>query len=369
MPILLLALLTAAADPQPLAPVVVGADAAGKAEAPQLQSLAASSIARSRFQLLDLVDALDPERAAARGRSQKEAEAALAGAEKAYNDLDTQRAGKLADAAVKAFQQTDLSRTWPGYLRARVLKVACLAASEKPKTIKAELERLLAIAPDAELPPAQFAPDLLAFARRTRQAVQSRGDRLEVKTAPDGAEVWVDGRRRGLAPLTVRNLGPGEHLLTARFPGSAIFQQPVSGTVVANLEAASRSAAWAAVEKAAADRDAAIRAAGALAASTGAAQALLVLASRGDKPDAIALELLRVDAGGARVRAQVRGAVPSGQGLAAAASQWLDAALGPDQVQLVPPEAAAARPPPVPAVAAATAPPPPRPAGPGEPFA
>ena len=94
-----------------------------------------------------MVDALDPERAAARGRSRQEAEAALADAEKAYNDLDTQRAAKQADAAVKAFQQADLSQAWASYVHVRVLKVACLAANGQSKPARAELERVLAIAP------------------------------------------------------------------------------------------------------------------------------------------------------------------------------------------------------------------------------
>ena len=40
-----------------------------------------------------------------------------------------------------------------------------------------------------------------------------------MKSSPDGAEVWVDGKRRGVAPLTVRGLGPGDHHVTLRLPG------------------------------------------------------------------------------------------------------------------------------------------------------
>ena len=361
---LLLALLSAAPAGAPtLAPVVVGADAAGKAASAQLQSAAAAAIARSRFNPADVVYALDPDRAAARSRSRNDAEVALADAEKAYNDLDTQRAAKLVDAAAKGFLQADLSQAWAGYVRARVVKVACLAANGQAKPARAELERLLAVAPDADLPTAQFAPDLLALARRARGAATHADAKLEVKSSPDGAEVWVDGKRRGVTPLTVRGLGPGEHQLTLRLPGYAVSQQAASGSASVTLEPAARQSSWTALERAASDRGGLIKAAGAVAASAGATQVLLVTASRGDRPDSLSLEFVRADAGGGLIRATARGTVPV-EGLGAAASILLDRALGPDQApQLVPSEKLApgtTSGPPA-AVAAAVKPP-------GEPF-
>jgi PEGA domain-containing protein len=338
--LLLAALLSAAPAGAPtLAPVAVGADAAGKTAAGQLQSLAAAAIARSSsFAPVDVVDALDADHAADRARNRTSAETALVEAEKAYNDLDTQRAARLADAAVRTFFQSDLSRVWPGYVRARVLKVACLAANGQSKPARAELERLVASAPDAELPPAQFPPDLLAFARRARAAANRAEARLEVKSSPAGAEVWVDGKRHGVTPLTVRGLGPGDHQLTLRLPGYVLFQQAASGSVSATLEPASRHSTWTALERSASDRATLTKAAGALASSAGAAQVLLVVASRGDRPGSLSLDVARVDAGGGRIRAAAKGAVPV-EDLGAAASILLDRALGPDQApQLVPSE-------------------------------
>ena len=346
---LVLALLCAApADAPALAPVAVGADAPGEAAANQLQSLAAAAIARSRFTPADLVDALDPERAAARAKSRAGAEASLADAEKAYNDLDTQLAAKQADAAAKGFLQADLSQAWSAYVRARVLKAACLAANGQAKPARTELERLLAVAPDTELPAAQFAPDMLSFARRVRAASRAES-KLEVKSSPDGAEVWVDGKRRGVAPLTVRGLSSGEHQLTLRLPGYAVFQQAASGSASATLEPASRQSTWTALERTASNRAALAKAAGALASSAGAAQVLLVVASRGDRADSLSLEVVRADAVGGRTRATAKSSAPV-EGLGAAASILLDRALGPDQApQLVPadhpgPETAAGAP-------------------------
>jgi hypothetical protein len=137
-----------------------------------------------------------------------------------------------------------------------------------------------------------------------------------------------------------------------------VSQQAASGSAGVTLEPAARQSTWTALERAASDRAAVIKGAGSLAASAGAAQVLLVIASRGDRPDSLSLEVIRADADGSRLRATAKGSVPV-EGLGAAASILLDRALGPDQApQLVPSEKLTSGPPP--AVAAAMPP--------GEPF-
>ena len=42
---------------------------------------------------------------------------------------------------------------------------------------------------------------------------------LAVSSTPPGAEVWLDGKEVGAAPLTVSKVAPGEHLLALRSPG------------------------------------------------------------------------------------------------------------------------------------------------------
>jgi hypothetical protein len=357
-PALLWALLTAAAPPPtlagspaaraPLAVVVVGADPAARDEAPRLQGLAEAAAGQSeRFAPVDLVAALDPERESFRTRRARDGEAALEEAARAYNDLDTQRAHDRAAAAIKAFQDTDLSRTFPRLIAARVLKAASRFANGEVKPARKELEQILALDPDAALPPEFFPPDVLSFARKTRAALQSsRGVRLEVKTIPAGAEIWVDGRRQGPSPVLVVGLAPGDHLVTARAPGYAVEQQVASGSVTLTLRAASLHARWAALQQAAADASALPSAAAALAREVGAAQALLAVASQAARPEAVAVEVTRLDARTAAPRARTRGTVPTGPGLSAAWSGLLSGALGADDASVA---LAAAAPPPLPA--------------------
>ena len=50
---------------------------------------------------------------------------------------------------------------------------------------------------------------------------------LQVASEPGGARVWIDGEFRGVAPLTVPNMSPGEHVVTVR-SGSG---DPINRTV------------------------------------------------------------------------------------------------------------------------------------------
>lgn len=353
-PALLWALLSAAppapAGPAgarvPLAVVVVGTDPAAQDEAPRLQGLADAAAGKSaRFEPQDMVTALDPERESFRRRRTRDGEQALEEAVKAYNDLDTQRGDERAAAAIKAFQDTDLSRTFPKLISARVLRAACRFANGEVKSVRKELEQILAIDPDAELPAAYFPPEMLAFGRKSRTAFQSsRGTRLEVKTVPSGAEIWVDGRRQGQSPVMVVGLSPGEHHVTARAPGYALEQQVVSSaSVTLTLRAASLHARWAALQRSVADPAALASAAAALASDAGAAQVLLAVASRAGRPEAVAVEVTRLDARTGTARARTRGTVPTGPGMGAAWADLLSGALGADDAAAA---IAAARPPP-----------------------
>ena len=70
-------------------------------------------------------------------------------------------------------------------------------------------------------------PDGVALNEKTREAynkakqvVKTRSlGAIEVETEPAHAEIWVDGRFRGVSPATVAGLRQGQHILTIRKPG------------------------------------------------------------------------------------------------------------------------------------------------------
>ncbi len=79
---------------------------------------------------------------------------------------------------------------------------------------RADLARLIALAPNHILDPGVFSPGLVKAHRKLRRKRKRKRGTIHVVTAPPGAEVWVDGRRRGRAPLSVAVVA-GEHFVAA----------------------------------------------------------------------------------------------------------------------------------------------------------
>ncbi|MBU2531444.1 MAG: circularly permuted type 2 ATP-grasp protein, partial [Alphaproteobacteria bacterium] len=72
------------------------------------------------------------------------------------------------------------------------------------------------VAPDASL-----FPDAIPVYNRAVDEVGSRSlTTVNVRTTPDGAEVWIDGVLKGNAPVSV-DIPPGRHVFASRAPGYA----------------------------------------------------------------------------------------------------------------------------------------------------
>lgn len=218
-----------AEDELPRAAVlVVPLDHGAAAEVGRIEELAETAVSRSeRFELVRLVDALDPAEAKERQAQRAAARRAVDQGTRAYDDLNTQKAYKLFQEAQQAYRRTDLSRTFTELSRAWVLKIAALVANGETKQVGYELEKLLAVDPQVRLDPNYFPPDWLKRADDVRRAFGSSSHRLVVKTEPPGARVYVNGRYRGVSPVTIEGLPREEQLVTAILGGHALAQQVV----------------------------------------------------------------------------------------------------------------------------------------------
>jgi hypothetical protein len=201
-------------------------------EAARIGAGARSALHRTeRVTLVPLVDLLDHAGAAARGKQLQVGRQSLEAARHAYNDLDTDKALRETKRAITAFEQTDLTRHLGELTAAWLVKIASLVGNGETKAAQLEIQKLLAVDATARFSPNYFPPELIAFAERARGPARAGQAKLEVKTTPPGAEVYVDGSYRGLSPLTVEALAPGEHYVTVRSAGHALAQQraPVGG--------------------------------------------------------------------------------------------------------------------------------------------
>ncbi|MBI2893637.1 MAG: PEGA domain-containing protein [Deltaproteobacteria bacterium] len=73
--------------------------------------------------------------------------------------------------------------------------------------------------------PAMAAPAFEQAQERLRRI--ARGS-IEVRTEPEGAEVFVDGRSRGASPLVIEGLRVGDHYVTIKLPGYEKFAARLS---------------------------------------------------------------------------------------------------------------------------------------------
>ncbi len=63
----------------------------------------------------------------------------------------------------------------------------------------------------------------LAYSDARAQRLRSAPGALSVRVEPDCAELFVDGRSRGIGSTSIRNLAPGLHVLSASCPGFERF--------------------------------------------------------------------------------------------------------------------------------------------------
>jgi hypothetical protein len=226
--------LPAAASPT-LTVVVVPLDAAARTQVPRLTYLAEQAAAGTgRFELVRLADALEAD--AARARQEKAVQAAAAFAEglKAYDELDTQKALQQFDAAVQAYEASDLSLHFTDMSRARVMKIASHVANGDNKAAAREIADVLSRNPRAEFSPNYFPADERNLVEKTRKSVLAQADKtLEIKTQPVRAQLFLDGQFQGNTPAQLSGLSRADHFITLVAPGYALEQQRVSGTEVA----------------------------------------------------------------------------------------------------------------------------------------
>jgi hypothetical protein len=296
-----------------LAVLVVPAGTALDQAAGAVARAAEEAVAQSgRFELVALTAALDPEGAKARRASLEEATEAVAAGEKAYDELDAQKAGADFERAVKAYGQTDLRKHLHDLSHAWAMRVASLVANGDKKGAEAELEHLLAVDPRVALSPNYFSPELLALAERVRRSEGGRTPKVDVRSTPPGTEVFVDGHFAGVTPFTAQALPAGEHYWTFVRGGYRLEQVRAHGpTVGVTLHKVAGTVFDTAAQGALADpngpgRD---RSALTLGSAVGAEQVLLALVRRDAATSTIEVTALRLDVRDGHTYAYARAAL------------------------------------------------------------
>ncbi len=200
--------LPGAAGPK-LTVVVVPLDAAAQSQVPRLLAQAEQAVASTgRFELVRLVDALDAQGARAREQKAQEADAAFQEGQKAYDELDTQKALERFDTAAKTYEDSDLTRHFADMSRSRVMKIASLRGQRRREGGRAARSRTCwrATRGPSSLPTTSRRSEL-ALVEKTRKAVIAEADKaLEVSTGKVSAQIFLDGQLQGISPLKLSGL-------------------------------------------------------------------------------------------------------------------------------------------------------------------
>lgn len=152
----------------------------------------------------------------------------------------------LALITIAAVQSAYILRTWSG----RPLFSA--PASEQPAAAPA-VESAPPVADRPNDPPQSPKPNLTAATSGREPAPPPATTRLVIRSDPPGARVSIDGRHRGVTPLALNGVAPGEHRLALEREGVEVQQTirlAAGGTVsvLAPMRPGGAAPGWIALE-------------------------------------------------------------------------------------------------------------------------
>jgi hypothetical protein len=118
----------------------------------------------------------------------------------------------------------------PLLYRARLLAGLSWFEAGKTDVAKDSFVRLIVIRPDFEPDPTLVSPKAREVFRQALADVRNAGlGSVEVRTEPDGAEVFLDGVSRGRSPITITPLPGDKHYLRVTLPGYATHLEEFEG--------------------------------------------------------------------------------------------------------------------------------------------
>lgn len=231
--VLALAPLAAAAEPAEgvsIATVAVPKDSPSSSQAVVVGHIARQGFERNpRYSVLDLELLLENGEIPAAERRRRQAEQALERAKAAYEAFELSPALEAFAEAIVGYEQAvaALTRIDP-LVEALRLQAAAYALSGDEKNARRSFEKLLALDPGATLSDPRIPESVQpVFAAAAERAQKKPTGTMTVYAAPAAAEVYVDGRFRGSAPLSIDNLPVGRHYVRVLRDGYQAFGSPV----------------------------------------------------------------------------------------------------------------------------------------------
>lgn len=219
-----------ASDGVSVAVVAVAKDSPSQVPAVVVGKVARDSYRRSpRYAVLDLEVALEGQTNTTRAQRLQAAEDALERGQAAYDAFELDPALEALAEAIVAYEQSvaGLDDVAP-LIEAFMLQGAAFALKGEEENATAAFKRALALDEAATMEGSAFPETAKALFEKARTEVQQMSTgTVTVYSAPAAAEVYIDGRFRGSAPLTVDDLRSGRHVVRILRDGYQPFGETV----------------------------------------------------------------------------------------------------------------------------------------------
>ena len=199
-----------------IATLSVPEDAISENQAMVIGQLVRQGFARNpRYSLLDLEGLLDDDASAVARQNLRRATDNLSRARVAYESFELDAALEILAEAIVAFEQSvAVIDDYEPYLEALKMQAATYELAGESRNARRVFERLLTLEPDT------LVSDLIGaesvegtFVKAQKRHARKKPGILTVYATPAAAEVWVDGRFRGSAPLSIDFLPAGRHFV------------------------------------------------------------------------------------------------------------------------------------------------------------
>ncbi|MFW6023906.1 MAG: PEGA domain-containing protein, partial [Myxococcota bacterium] len=147
----------------------------------------------------------------------KEAKQALWNVATGRNERARKSVSVVLDRAERALESLNReANAARNVLNACLYLVRAMAESDNLESARAHVLECRRLVPDIEPDPHDHPPEVLELVRKAEMKLATAGTAtLRVKSEPNGCHLYVNGRRLGATPFTLRKLPPGEYRLQA----------------------------------------------------------------------------------------------------------------------------------------------------------
>ncbi len=177
-------------------------------------------LAKNNVKSADILTALGGRHKLDSAKLKSDAEKLISEAQTFYDNSDYDGAIKKLKEAEKNLRPIlNVKGASEALIRAMTLRGACQILNMDNEEGAATLAQIFTINAEATAP--DWFPEIVAnIFKNVRAKSQSiKSGALSIKTSPDGVRIYIDGVYRGISPLSLDNVAPGDHTVFAEATG------------------------------------------------------------------------------------------------------------------------------------------------------